>query len=238
MNYTLVMSSKNVKTGPIPVSMTSAESCPKSCPLNPRGKDKNGSGAGCYASVGPMAWTWNKLTQNRIGVNFSEFISAVKGIPINQIWRHNQAGDLPGKGNKINSVQLKSLVAANKDKKGFTYTHKPVVGKDKTAQKNRKIIKFANKNGFTINLSANNISEVDKLVKLKIGPVVTIVPENSPKTIFTKGGNKVITCPATYSNVNCSSCKLCSKQRSVAIAFPAHGTQKGKVNLIASGNSH
>lgn len=236
MNYTLVMSSQNVKTGPIPVSMTSAESCPISCPLNPRGKDKNGNGAGCYASVGPMAWTWNKLTQNKIGVNFSEFISAVKEIPVNQIWRHNQAGDLMGKENKINSNQLKSLVTANKGKKGFTYTHKPVTGQTQAVKNNRKIIKFANNNGFTINLSANNISEVDKLVKLNIGPVVVIVPENSPKTLFTKGGNKVITCPAVYSNVNCASCKLCSKQRSVVVAFPAHGTQKNKVNLIASSN--
>lgn len=232
------MSSKNVKTGPIPVSISSAETCPIVCPLNPRGKSKNGKGAGCYGSLGPMAWTWNKLTQNKIGVNFSQFISAVRDIPVNQIWRHNQIGDLPGKGNRVNSTQLKSLVMANKDKKGFTYTHKPVTGQTKTVKSNRKIIKFANNNGFTINLSANNISEVDKLVKLKIGPVVAIVPENSPKTIFTKGGNKVITCPATYSNVNCASCKLCSKQRSVVIAFPAHGMQKGKVNLIASGNNH
>ena len=60
------------------------------------------------------------------------------------------------------------------------------------------------------------------------------LPEGSPKTMFTKSGNKVIHCPATYSDTNCAKCQLCSTQRSVVVAFPAHGVAKKKVNLIAN----
>jgi hypothetical protein len=229
MNYTLVVSSKNIKTGPIPVSMTSAESCPKSCPFN-------GKGNGCYSATGPIAWVWNKLTNGKIGVDFKTFLSGISSIPEGQIWRLNQSGDLPGKSNRINGRQLSQLTKANSGKKGFAYTHKPVTGNSFVARQNRKHIKTANKNGFTINLSANNLREVDRLIKLKIGPVVTVLPENSPKTIFTKDGNKVIVCPAQTSdkNVTCSSCQLCQKSnRSVTIGFRAHGVAKKKVNLIA-----
>ncbi len=226
MLYHLALKSKNIKTGPIPVSTTSNQSCPKNCAFR-----DNGS---CYAKSGPLAIHWSKVSNGLRGVKFNEFASQIKHlIPSNQIWRYGQAGDLPGKDNRINGPQLCQLTKANSGKKGFTYTHKPVIGKSFVARQNRKHIKAANKNGFTINLSANNIGEVDKLIKLKIGPVVTVVPENSPKTLFTKGGNKVITCPATYSDTNCAKCQLCSKERSVVVAFPAHGTAKKKVNLIA-----
>jgi hypothetical protein len=227
MFYHLTLVSSNQKTGPIPVSTSSSETCPSACALRE---------SGCYAKSGPLALHWSKVSKGERGSNFGEFCNSIEQLPANQVWRHNQSGDLPGEDNQINGEQLSQLTKANSGKKGFTYTHKPVLGNSFVARQNRKHIKAANKNGFTINLSANNIGEVDKLVKLKIGPVVTVVPENSPKTIFTKGGNKVITCPATYSNsnVNCAKCQLCSKQRSVVVAFPAHGTAKKKVNLIAN----
>ena len=43
-NVHLTLKSANAKTGPIPVSVTSDDSCPKSCPFN--------DGA-CYAKSGP-----------------------------------------------------------------------------------------------------------------------------------------------------------------------------------------
>lgn len=229
MFYHLTLKSDNKKTGQIPVSTSSNQSCPKNCPFR--------DNKSCYAKSGPLAIHWSKVSNGLRGMNFKEFTNQIKNlIPSNQIWRYSQAGDLPGKNNRINGKQLSQLTKANSGKKGFTYTHKPVIGESFLAQQNRKHIKAANKNGFTINLSANNIGEVDELVKLKIGPVVTVVPENSPKTIFTKGGNKVIVCPAQEKdNVTCSSCQLCQKSnRSVIVGFKAHGTAKKKVNLIAN----
>ncbi len=43
--------SSNAKTGPIPVTTTSEETCPVSCPLK-----RNG----CYADAGPLALFWRK----------------------------------------------------------------------------------------------------------------------------------------------------------------------------------
>lgn len=47
-----------------------------------------------------------------------------------QLWRHNQAGDLVGGGNEIDTAPRGQLVAANAGKRGFTYTHKPVIGEN------------------------------------------------------------------------------------------------------------
>lgn len=226
MLYHLTLKSSNQKTGPIPVTVTGSQSCPKSCAF----KDNNS----CYAKSGPLALHWSKVSGGYRGDNFTVFCNLIKKLPKNQLIRHNAAGDLPGVDNKINGKQLNRLVKAFKDKKGFTYTHKPVTGKSFVAKQNRKHIKNANEKGFIINLSANNLREVDKLLSLKIGPVTVVVPENSAKTIFTKKGNKVIQCPATYSDTNCSKCQLCSKKRSVTVSFPAHGVAKKKVNLIAN----
>lgn len=220
MKYSFVAGSGNAKTGPIPVTGTSKDSCPDSCPL------KNN---GCYAATGRLNIHWSRLDNK--GLNLHELTDKIKTLAIGQLWRHNQMGDLPGKGEKIDAAAIKAIVEANKSRKakGFTYTHKY-----KTKQ-NQELIKYGNNNDFTINLSANNLAQADELAKLDIGPVVTVLPLNTEKTLYTKEGRKVIVCPATYKEgVTCSTCALCQKQRSVIVGFPAHGISKNKVNQIAS----
>lgn len=85
--------------------------------------------------------------------------------------RHNQAGDLPGKGGEIDAEALQ-LVEANQGKRGFTYTHKPMTAANMAA------VKAANDSGFTVNLSANNLTHADELAALAIAPVVTVLPED------------------------------------------------------------
>jgi hypothetical protein len=214
--------SHNAKTGPIPVSTVSEKTCPPSCPFK-----KNG----CYADNGPLAIHWRKVTEGSRGVEWPEFCDQIKSLPRGQLWRHSQSGDLPGAGEHVNSLELAQLVAANKGRKGFTYTHKY------NDSNNHSSIKHANDNGFTINLSANSLEHADKLAKLNIGPIVAVVPSDiSTKTVFTPEGRKGIVCPATYKeNVNCASCGLCQvSKRSVIILFPAHGTSKKKVNQVVS----
>ena len=80
-------------------------------------------------------------------------------MPRGIVWRHNQAGDLPGIDNvNIDATKLLQLVESNKGRKGFTYTHYPVIDNNW----NQGLIKNANKLGFTINLSAESYSEADK----------------------------------------------------------------------------
>lgn len=217
--------SRNVKTGPIPVSITSAESCPTACPFN------NANKGGCYAESGPLAIHWRKVTQGKFGDTYGAFLDKIARLPRGQLWRHNQAGDLIGQGDTLDVQALSLLVKANKGKRGFTYTHKPL-----DTQAERDAIKQANANGFTVNLSGNNPAHADILADMGIGPVVTVLPVDATQNTTTPAGRKIIVCPATQrDNVSCATCKLCAvAARDVIVGFPAHGTSKRKASAIAT----
>ena len=152
-----------------------------------------------------------------------------------QLWRHNQAGDLAGLNNEIDTVKLAELTAANRGKLGWTYTHKLVFGHDKNAS----AIKTANENGFTVNLSADTLEQADALLALKIGPVVAVVNSNQTKNCKTPNGARVVVCPAAIrDNVTCATCGLCQRaKRDYVIGFPAHGVKKKSVDLLI-GQTH
>jgi hypothetical protein len=215
-NLSLTPISHNVKTGPIPVSTSSKSTCPDACPFK---------AGGCYAQGGPLNIHWNKITSGERGTDFEGFLAAVKKIRRGQLWRHNQAGDLAGDNNAIDAGALKALVEANRGRKGFTYTHKPMT------EENAQAVKHANENGFTVNLSANNLSHADELKALNIGPVVVVVNSAQKENLTTPNGHKVVICPATVrDDVTCASCGLCQKQRGAIVGFPAHGNAKKKVD--------
>jgi hypothetical protein len=220
----LTLKSRNAKTGPIPVSTTTALTCPVSCPFN-----RNNDG-GCYADGGPLRIQWDKVTKGNAGMEWSAFCDAVKALPEGALWRHNQAGDLPGAGDYIDGPALLKLVNANKGKNGFTYTHKPMntVG-------NRAAVKTANTLGFTVNLSANNLAHADELADLEIAPVVVVLPASQTTNTTTPKGRKVVVCPATQrDDVSCMTCGLCARLRDAIVGFPAHGAAHRKADAIAS----
>lgn len=226
--------SGNRKTGPIPVSTASANTCPLVCPLRGR----------CYAAFGNLNIHWQRLTREKTaGIVWSEFLLRVRKLHRGQIWRHLQAGDLEGDGKRIDAKRLAELTDANRGRKGFGYTHHNVLaGKD--GEHNRKAIAAANAGGLTINLSGNNVEHADKLAALKIAPVVTILPSDSPHSFTTPAGNKVIACPAqTRENVTCASCRLCSISnrrlgcnggKALIVGFLAHGNGVKYANTIAN----
>jgi hypothetical protein len=222
----------------MPVSTTSENTCPDACPL------KN---AGCYAKSGPLGMLWAALSRATPGETFkragqnvqsytwAQFCSTVAALPLATLWRHNQAGDLPGQGDAIDVDALRDLVSANENRRGFTYTHKPVTGPHGAA--NAAAIADANARGFTINLSADNLSEADTLAESGVGPVVVVLPMdvNGKADITTPKGRRVAVCPATYrEDVSCASCQLCQRQeRKAIVGFPAHGASKRKASAIA-----
>ena len=53
--------SGNSKVGPIPVTTSSADTCPKSCAMYDQ----------CYAKTGPQSWHWNKVTAGERGGSWS-----------------------------------------------------------------------------------------------------------------------------------------------------------------------
>jgi len=226
MKIHLTPISSNVKTGPIPVTTSDASTCPDVCPFKK---------SGCYADSGPLALHWSKVSKGERGNGLAILAKQIRAFPRNQVWRHNQAGDLPGLSNAIDSDALSQIVDANKGRGGFTYTHKPCEGDSNQSTANRAAVRYANREGFTVNLSANNMSHADRLVDLQAGPVVCVVPEATENTFFTPAGRKGIVCPAQQrDDITCASCQLCSRaMRSVIIGFRAHGTSKKKAEAIA-----
>jgi len=241
-NAHLTLKSRNKKVGRVPVSTTSSSSCPTDCPFQNNG---------CYAALGPLALFWNKVDAGEAGNDWDTFCGQVADLPDGQFWRHNQAGDLPGDGVSISSPELQTLVDANQGKRGFTYTHYQPY-----EHINDVLIKNSNRDGFTINLSANNLDHADELADLDIGPVVVVLPIEYQRTskskawteslaayrqrlkslpASTQAGRKIAVCPATYSDdVSCATCQLCQRQnRDVIVGFPAHGAAKRKASAIA-----
>ena len=216
----LNVKSQNRKTGQIPVSTTSEKNCPNSCPF----KD-----SGCYAKGFPLKGRWQEVTEGLRGDKYSTFIHKIHALPENQLWRHNQAGDLIGDRKTINWGALKSLIAANVGKRGFTYTHYDVL----RSKRNRASVAKANAQGFTVNLSANNLAHADDLTDADCGPVVVVMPKSFSGATKTPKGRKVIQCPATATDRTCEDCGLCQKQKSRAIiGFPAHGSAYKQAEVV------
>lgn len=225
MTYTVhtTLKSANRKVGKIPVTTTTAKTCPDECAF----KDN-----GCYADNGPLAMHWNKVTSGERGDDWSTFIVTVKSFKDGQLWRHNQAGDLAGNGKRLDADACDELADANRGKRGFTYTHYPVL----TDKHNAAVVKRMNDKGFVVNLSANNVAHADALYDLGIGPVATVLPEAQTTNTVTPKGRKIVVCPATIKDdVSCATCQLCARMRDAIVGFPAHGTTKRKANTVAQG---
>jgi hypothetical protein len=227
MQINLTLKSTNRKTGPIPVSTTSSDTCPPSCAF---------LGHGCYAqasrNIRPL---WKRLDAGayKFGLTWFEFLAKVRALPPGQLWRHNQAGDLPGTGDALDTKALSALVKASAHTKGFTYTHKPLA---RAAE--RAAVARANRTGFTISLSGNNPTHADTLADLAVGPVVTVLPDTIRGNVklHTPAGRRIVVCPATYRpDVTCASCRLCAvASRKVIVGFPAHGAAHKRASAIAS----
>jgi hypothetical protein len=215
MQVHITMKSANVKTGPIPVSTTTRDSCPADCAMKSE----------CYAASGPLALHWAAVSSGTRGTDWPTFTATIAQLPDGQIWRHNQAGDLPTQNGTVDAVKLGQLVAANAGKRGFTYSHhRDAASID--------WIRHANAWGFTVNLSANNLADADTLADHQAGPVVVVLPSTATVNLKTPAGRAVVICPATQrDDVSCASCQLCQRQRAAIVGFPAHGSRHRVINL-------
>ena len=221
MKFHLTMVSSNVKTGPIPVSTSSRETCSPICPFFDNG---------CYAESGPLRIHWEAVTHNMRGYSFDVFCEVISTLPDGQLWRLNQAGDLPHVGGYIDHGAMLTLCEANTGLKGFTYTHHDIDLGD-----NLSIIEQCNVAGFTVNLSANDLEHADTLYRTGL-PVCVVLPITQDINTYTPNGVKVVVCPsAIRENVSCMTCGLCQiSYRNVIIGFPSHGPGAKKANAIAS----
>ena len=240
MHVTLNMASGNRKVGSIPVSTTEAGSCPSSCPLaSPQGAGiaKDGD---CYAAFGPLGMHWRKIGKDGRGIMWSLFCRAIKKLPKGQLWRHNQAGDLPKADNPncynidlIDSEKCEELSSASRGKRGWTYTHY-----DMESSHNRDVVQKMNSvDGLTVNLSADSLEEADQYTDLGIAPVCVTIPEDAPhRGNKTPNGLHVVVCPAqTQDDMSCARCQLCQiKNRKSIVGFLAHGTASKRLSTKLS----
>jgi hypothetical protein len=158
-------------------------------------------------------------------MDLQSFVASIAALPNGTLWRHNQAGDLPGDGATVDPAALGDIVAANIGKRGFTYTHY------RDAQ-SLAWVKHANEWGFTVNLSANDLPDADMLADTGAGPVVVVLSSDATANTVTPAGRRVVVCPATQrDDVSCATCQLCQRQRDTIVGFPAHGTHKRVIDI-------
>jgi hypothetical protein len=218
LTFHLSKVSGNVKTGPIAVSTSARATCSPTCPFFENG---------CYAESGPLLLHWRKVSEGLRGVKFSDFLAQLKGLESGRLFRHNQAGDLPHTAGRISRNFIKRMVQSVSHLKAFTYTHHSL-----KLGENLQLLRYANRNGFTINVSTESESAADDAIAAGLPAVMVADSGESRTTWHTDGGNVVLVCPAQRSDTKtCADCKLCHHRgRRVIIAFLAHGTGKRKAN--------
>ena len=220
MKVSFTRVSGNKKTGAIPVTVSSNDTCPQTCPF----KEK-----GCYAKSGPLAIHWRAVSEGRRGTEWNDLLKNIKNLPKGKLWRHNVAGDLPHHDGVINRELIMALAKANKGKKGFTYTHHTL------SVENIETLQLSKSFGFVINISTSSSDEADQVMtQYKLPAVCVVQSTENRKSWKTETGRKVLKCPATVADhMTCEKCGLCSHgDRDYIIAFPAHGTAKKTVNQI------
>lgn len=216
LSFHLSIKSGNKKTGEMAVSTSSKTTCSPSCPF---------LGNGCYAEMGPLNLHWLKVTSGERGESFPNFLKRLEALPESSAFRHNQAGDLPHNLGKISRTFIRKMVQSVAHLRAYTYTHHNL-----QLGENLSLLRYANRNGFTINVSCESEAQVDNAIAADL-PAVLVVPSDEKRTTWhTESGNTVTVCPAQRSDtITCADCMLCQKRhKKLAIAFLAHGTSKKK----------
>ena len=209
LRYHLTRRSNNRKTGPIVVTTASRASCPASCKLR---------GAGCYAEGGPLRIWWDRLSEpgGSFGLDFRQFVEELRGLPGDSVVRLNQAGDLPGRGRRLDRGRcLRIADALGHVAAAWTYTHYP------PTEHNVGVAAEMERRGVVVNFSHERAAEVETLA-----PAVVLVAGGGRQR--TADGRKVVVCPAqTGRRANCEECLLCAKGvgRGFVVGFVPHGSR-------------
>ena len=211
--------SANRKTGTMPVVTSPRATCPPECPLF----DLNF----CYAKHSWMGIHWRKVNSGERGESFADVMAKIKRIAAGVIWRYGVAGDFPGTDGHLDENACCAITSANGRSDGYAYSHySPFKGN------NRAIFWAMNSGSFTVNLSSDTLAMADDYMTTGL-PVVTLLPEGSPKVTYTPKGHKVVKCPAVPEKVTCSNCRLCTRKgRDFIIGFEAHGTGRKAINKL------
>lgn len=219
----LTARSSNRKTGPIATTISSSDTCPKTCPFN--------KGGGCYAAGGPTAIHWRKLDRRETGtpiLDFGHQLAAAKLEP-GSLLRWNVAGDLPHNDGAINLPILQQLVGTmvwGHKLRPFTYTHHV------QTLDNLNAVEWCNQSGFTVNLSCDSEAQASRRHREGFAAVCVVPSDDARRSWVDSEGVRFQTCPAQLKDgVTCETCQLCTKaERSCVVAFRAHGASHKRID--------
>ena len=99
--------------------------------------------------------------------------------------------------------------------------------------KNISLLKTANKQGFTVNISTESEAAADNAVLNSLPAVIVVKSTEKRRFWFTKNKNKILVCPAQTRGINCIDCQLCQhRPKNLIIAFLAHGNMSKLIDKI------
>ena len=218
--------SGNKKTGPIPVTTTSRNSCPPTCAMR----------EACYAMTGPLALHWDRVSNGERGKGWRDHLADLATLPVFSPLRLNQSGDLPHSAGKISRRYLVALLNVIKRRKlqAWTYTHH-----DLAKGENAELLRRALRSGLTINVSTESVAAADAAIAAGLPATITVPSTEIRNTWRTPERNLVMVCPAQRRETDCSQCMLCHKRgKRVIVAFAAHGTRKKKADQLLAEVNH
>lgn len=215
-----VEKSSNSKTGCVSATYAPIASCPADCPLKDRG---------CYAKTGNVGIHVSRLDRDAVG-HFKQDIAeneskAIDGLSGKRPLRLHVSGDCA-------TTQAARTVSAACDR--YTKRHGQPVWAYTHAW--RKVPRAA---WGSVSVWARVHSAADVKAALRAGYAVNVVKDLQGAKMSKTDGVTYIACPATRTDKNCLSCKLCFKadrmrEKKIVIAFPPHGPQKKAVAKVAA----
>ena len=212
MKIRFLATSKNKKTGDIPQTYSTGDTCPVSCFFKKTGA--------CYAAGYPTCLHWQVGYGQWLTIDQLKKELRQKVVP-NALIRHNIAGDIAVAGtSQIDTVLLSNLTKAFNGFKAYTYTHCP------PTKDNLKAVKKANKAGFVVSFSCEKMEDVKKIHKADLPAVLAVASMAKNKRVI--DGITLIKCPNSCdSRIKCRDCKKCADPaRKSIIVFPCHGNKR------------
>lgn len=214
--YTVVARSHNHKLGPIPATSRGQSTCPRDCPMY---------GQGCYA-------------ENRNGrpSPFDMVEKSLAGTPkrrltmgdlVRRQWRKvppairfNVSGDyLTPLGTPDHAyIAETNDLATSQPWVAWGYTHAW-----------RRMVPSLFR--YIVRASTETPEDIAAAVAAGWRTVVVDLPADDPETLIDTvvAGQRVIQCPVTNGKAaSCADCRLCGRDLPIVIAFPVHGSRRGK----------
>ncbi len=214
-NVHVVAASGNRKTGPIPVTYRSMESCPADCPFLP-----TGATGGCYGT----GRIFTLATKHAGTVNVDEASAKVRRGKDQRAkyLRDRVVGDVLTDAGKLDRAYVRGIarIATDNDLIAFGYSHA-------WRQFTRADVTFLRRSGYVMNASTETHEGAARAVALGLPTV--LVEDDAPEGTQV-AGRRLVTCPAeTRDYVSCASCGLCANpNRRVIIRFHTHGVASAK----------